>query len=136
MFGPRHRNKTAARAGFTLIEVLVALAVIALALPVVGTLLANNVKGTIKVEQRLKLVAAYRSLEAGLLDRSRLVPGLRNGKIEDVAWSMEIDAVPEDVAGQGEAATWVPRTIVTILRSAAGETMRFETIRLGKRGAQ
>ncbi len=127
-------RKVSASAGFTLIEVLVALAVVAISLPVVGSLLSTNIKGTIKVEQRVKLLAAYRTLESSLLDRSRLSPGPRSGEIDATKWRMEVRELGEDETGMRSAGPWVPLAIGTTLRTASGETFHIETIRLGRRG--
>jgi general secretion pathway protein I len=124
-----------ARAGFTLIEVLVALAVISISLPVVGSLLAANLKGTLTVEHRSRLVAAYRALEASSLDRTGLSPGRRTGELDSIAWSMDVRLLGEDETGARGIGTWVPRAIVTTLRAPSGETLRIETIRLGRGGA-
>jgi general secretion pathway protein I len=130
LFGPRRDGDENARAGFTLIEVLVALAVVAICLPAVGALLATNVRGTIKVEERMQLLAAYRTLEANILDRSRLLPGLQAGQLGTTSWSIEIRLLREDETGIGTG-PWLPRAIVTTLRGRSGETLRIEAIRLG-----
>lgn len=135
MLGPRRLEVVSARAGFTLIEVLVALAVIAISLPVVGSLLATNIKGTIKLEDRAKLLAAYRILEASDLDRTRLSPGRRTGEVDATAWSMEVRRLGEDETGPRGKGPWVPWAIVTTLRSPSGETLRMGTVRLGRGGA-
>jgi len=43
-------------AGFTLIEILVALAVAALALAAIGSLMAGNIRGSGRIEQHIVLV--------------------------------------------------------------------------------
>jgi general secretion pathway protein I len=133
LFGPRHLEATRSRAGFTLIEVLVALAVVAIVLPSIGKLLATNIKGTVKVEQRAKLLSAYRTLETGFLDRSGLLPGMRTGEFGATSWTVEISDLAEDGAAPSPNDIWVPRLIVTNLRSNSGETLRVETIRLARR---
>ncbi len=121
------------RAGFTLIEVLVALTVVAITLPVVGSLMEANVEGTTRVEQRVTLLAAYRSLEANLPDRSHLLPGSSSGQIDGITWSMEVRALGEDETGTRSAGAWVPLAIAITLRAPGRERFRVETLRLGRR---
>lgn len=127
--------KTRARAGFTLIEVLVALAVVAITLPVVGSLVAANVAGTTKVEQRVILLAAYRSLESNLPDRQHLLPGSSSGNIDGIAWSMEVRPLDEAEPESQGAGAWVPMAIDMTLRAPGRQTFHVETIRLGRRGS-
>lgn len=128
-------DESCASAGFTLIEVLVALAVVAIGLPVVGSLLAANIRGTVKVEQRTRLLSTYRGLEASLLERVNLVSGTRSGEVEGTRWTIEVRPMREDEIGPSKPGAFVPRAVVTTLRSPSGETLRVETIRLGQRGS-
>jgi general secretion pathway protein I len=118
-----------------LIEVLVALAVIAISVPAIGSLTAINLKGTIKVEDRAKLLAAYRSLEAGTLDRAALSAGRRSGELGGITWTLDVRPLEEDETGVRTKRTWVPHAIVTTLRARSGETLRMETVRLGRGSA-
>ena len=55
-----------ASAGFTLIEALVALAVAAVCLTAIGSLMAGNIRGSGRIEQHLGLVETLRAVETGL----------------------------------------------------------------------
>ena len=62
-------------AGFTLIEVVVTLAVIAAILLSIGSLVSVAVRGTHALDDHLVLVETARAIEAGLPDRDSLTVG-------------------------------------------------------------
>src|SRR5262245_14642763 len=61
--------------GFTLIEVLVALAVVAASLAAIGSLIATSVRGAHAVEQHVALVERTRAIMAALPRRNELSTG-------------------------------------------------------------
>lgn len=119
-------------AGFTLIEVLIALAVSAVALAAIGGLMAANIRGTHKVNQHLGLVQALWALESELENRATLVPGVRSGEREGVFWSIEV--VPYLAGGtkEGRPPRFLPQLVRIRLRSVSGDVLETETIRLTK----
>jgi general secretion pathway protein I len=75
--------------GFTLIEVLVALAVVAVSLTAIGSLVATNARGTRALDQRLALVEATRAIVTGLPDREKIVPGDLSGEYNYHRWQVD-----------------------------------------------
>ena len=67
-------------AGFTLIEALVALAIVAAVLGSIGTVIATTVKATRAIDQRLALAGAAETLLAALPARNLLKPGRQSGE--------------------------------------------------------
>jgi general secretion pathway protein I len=120
-------------AGFTLIEVLVALAVVAVSLAAIGSLMAATVRGTRSIDQHLALVETARAVEAGLPDRGDLAVGSLTGDMGGYRW--RVDVVPF-VAGFVDArvpSPWVPQTVVITVQSPAGPVLRVDTVRLRRR---
>ena len=148
-----------ARAGFTLIEALVALAVAAVSLAAIGLLMAGNIRGSGRIEQHLGLVETLRAVEAGLPDRASLSAGTLSGEMHGQAWSVAIapfnleeprvlETKTVVVEGQSQpvavlelpgdpnpraAHFWIPQTIVIKVQSPSGAVLQLETIRLAKR---
>lgn len=135
MFQARHLEVLRASSGFFLIEVLVALAVIAISLPVIGSLLATDIRGSLKVEQNVGLLAAFRTIEANLLERVNLLPGERAGESDGFRWSIIVEPWREDETGARKRGVWVPQAITATVRAPSGETIEIETVRLRKRTA-
>jgi len=120
-------------AGFTIIEVLVALAVVAASLAAIGSLIATTVRGTRSLEQHLALVETARAIETGMPKREQLTVGNLSGEISGHRW--RIDVLPFSVGGIGatEESPWVPRTIVIRVQSPTGAVLQLNTVRLQRR---
>ena len=71
--------------GFTLIEALVALAIIAAVLSSIGAVIGVTVKGTRAIDQRLALTGAAETVFAALPDRKALKPGRQSATVSR-AW--------------------------------------------------
>lgn len=127
----------AACAGFTLIEALVALAVVASCLTAIASLTAANLRVVAKSDQRAGLVAALRSVETGLPDRIDLKPGRILGEKLGQEWSVEIRPFEEAAAANPRAAAlWTPEAIALTARSPSGAILTIDTIRLQRRSEQ
>src|SRR5580704_1312464 len=79
-------------AGFTLIEVLVSIAVLAVVLGAIGAVVGTTVRGIRSVDRRLPLLETAQGLVASLPDRNTLQPGTQTGGSGDYRW--RIDVVP------------------------------------------
>jgi general secretion pathway protein I len=123
-------NERRADAGFTMIEALVALAVIAVALTAIGSLMAANVRSTRAVEQRLSLLETARALIAALPDRDQLAPGDSRGEIADERWRIDVLPFAADFVDPSQATPWVPQAVVLRVESPTGEILRVDTVRL------
>jgi general secretion pathway protein I len=139
-----------ARAGFTIIEALVALAVVAICLSAIGTLIAKNIHALGKINQHLELVEVLREVETALPDRAALSTGSLSGEIAEHAWS--VDVRPFSVASFSAAPTepanpsrpldptpkhappqWTPQIIVIKVEASSGSYVELETLRLAAR---
>ena len=76
-------------AGFTLIEVLVALSIVAISLsPIVG-LIAATVRGTRSIERHLAQLEIARTVTTALPNRDQLVVGSLSGEIAAQRWRVD-----------------------------------------------
>lgn len=120
-------------AGFTLIEALVALAVVATALSAIGMVIATTVRGIRAIERRLILIETTRAIVAALPDRDQLAFGSFSGRRAEQDW--RIDVTPFFAAnGEDQRLTkWVPQAITVTVRSPEGAVMQVNTVRLYQR---
>ena len=124
----RRLERRASTGGFTIIEVLVALAVVAASLAAIGALIASTARGTRSIEQHVGLVETARAIEAMTSDR-RLAAGEQTGEGGGYAWQMQV--APFGQARGGEA--WQPQHVVIAVRAPSGAVLRLDTVRLQRR---
>jgi general secretion pathway protein I len=129
-------------AGFTLIEVLVAIAVLAVVLGAIGGVVGNTVRTIHSVDRRLPLLETAQGLIASLPTRDALQPGTQSGTSGDFRW--RIDAVllnsnvPDNAAavlstaatGAAPKVSWVPLAITVRVQGGEGPPVRLDTVRL------
>jgi general secretion pathway protein I len=129
------RRSCSDAAGFTLIEALVALAIIAVVLGTIGSVIATTAKGTRSIDQRLALSGTAETLLADLPARGLLKPGRQSGELAGSRW--RIDVTPMTVAG-GNPATdrFVPMAVNLRLQRADGAAIQITTVKLVPRASQ
>ncbi|MBR0953414.1 PulJ/GspJ family protein [Bradyrhizobium canariense] len=129
------RRRCSDAAGFTLIEALVALAIIAVVLGTIGSVIATTVKGTRAIDQHLALSGTAETLLADLPARSLLRPGRQSGELAGSRW--RVDVAPMNVAG-GNPATdrFVPLAVNLRLQRADGSAIQITTVKLVPRTSQ
>ncbi|MGY3513202.1 PulJ/GspJ family protein [Bradyrhizobium lupini] len=129
------RRSCSDAAGFTLIEALVALAIIAVVLGTIGSVIATTVKGTRAIDQHLALSGTAETLLADLPARSLLKPSRQSGELAGSRW--RVDVAPMNVAG-GNPATgrFVPLAVNLRLQRADGSAIQITTVKLVPRTSQ
>ena len=121
-------------AGFTLVEALAALAVLAAGLAAIGELGASSLRANRQAQQHIAQIAVTRQIIAGMPNRNALAFGRMTGLLRDHQW--RIDAVPVSTAFAGSSESWKPQGIVLLVKSPAGSTIEVDTIRLRKESKQ
>jgi general secretion pathway protein I len=117
-------------AGFTLIESLVALAIVAVALTAIGMLVAANIRATRSLEQRLQLIETARAILSALPDRDQLAMGDTRGEIAGQRWRLDVMAFSGSFVDQSVASPWIPQAVVLRVEAPTGEILRVDTVRL------
>jgi general secretion pathway protein I len=117
-----------ATAGFSLIEVLVALAIIAMSMASIGGLMATTARGVGSVENHLTRLAAARELFAALPDRDRLVLSTSSGTLAEQRWRLDVTPFQ-----QGVSTDWLPQAVVLTVQSSTGAQIQISTVRLQRR---
>jgi general secretion pathway protein I len=122
-----------AAGGFTLIEVLVALAVIAILLASIGSLIAGSVRGVRSLDQHFALVEIARAIETGLPNRNELKVGRFSGEVSGHRWNVDVLPFIANNVDPRLPTPWVPQAVVISVQSPDGPILRVNTVRLRRR---
>lgn len=120
--------------GFTLIEVVVTLAVIAAILLSVGSLVGAAVRGTRALDDHLVLVETARAIEAGLPDRDTLAVGTLSGESDGQRWRVDVRPYPGRLDAQTPT-PWMPLIAAITVQTPSGTSLTVTTVRLGRKPA-
>jgi general secretion pathway protein I len=124
-------------AGFTIIEVLIALAVVAAGIVAIGSVMSTNVRGVRSMEQHVLLKqAAQAALAVSIPRRAELAPGTLSGQTGDYHWQVEIGPLSGDLAVSSGDAAWIPELVSVNVRSPGGAVVELHTVRLMHRPRQ
>src|SRR6202035_5170420 len=106
--------------GFTLIEVLVSIAVLAVVLGAIGAVVGNTVRAIRSVDRRLPLLETAQSLIAALPARDALQPGTQTGTTGEYRWRIDAVLLIPNVPDDAKAAQWMPLAITVRVQGAEG----------------
>jgi general secretion pathway protein I len=122
-----------AAGGFTLIEVLVALAVIAILLASIGSLIAGSVRGVRSLDQHFALVEVARAIETGLPNRDELKVGRLSGEVGGHRWNVDVTPFIANIVDPRLPTPWIPQALVITVQSPEGPILQVNTVRLRRR---
>jgi len=122
--------------GFTLIEVVVALALIAVALTAIGSLIATTIRGTRSLDQHLSLAETARAIEAAMPNRDQLPQGNMSGEMAGHRWRIDVLPFRASFVDPRLPSPWVPQTVVITVRAPDGPVLQINTVRLQRRVEQ
>ena len=118
-------------AGFTIIEVLVALAIVAVSIVAIGSVMSTNVRGVRSLEQHVTLMQAVRSvMTAELPPRAELGFGTLSGRTSGHQWKIDVGPMGEEWDAAGADVAWIPALVRIQVRSPSGAVTDLKTVRL------
>jgi len=131
---PRRASRSGGHgvAGFTLIEVLVALAVVSISVVAIGSLMATTVRAMRSIDQRFAMVETARAVETGLPDRDALTASL-SGDLAGHRWRVDVAPFIADFVDPRLPNRWEPQTVVIRVQSPGGAILQLNTVRLRRR---
>src|ERR1700716_3226398 len=119
--------------GFTLIEALVALALVAVLLTAVGSLVASAANGTRTLEQHLALVETARMIASVIPGRGELSSGDLGGEMLGYRWRADVSPFFGGGSAPVPNSPWIPQSVLLQVRSPSGAILAIETVRLRER---
>jgi general secretion pathway protein I len=119
--------------GFTLIEVLIALAIVSICLVSIGSVMGTTVRGARVLERHVALIETARAIETGLPDRSELVPGHLSGDFSGYRWHVDVSPFIVGSIDSRPRSRWVPQALTITVTSPSGASVKIDTVRLRRR---
>ena len=117
-------------AGFTIIEVLVALAIVAVSIVAIGSVMSTNARGVRSLEQHVTLMQTVRSVMAtDLPSHAKIGFGTWSGRTNDHQWKIDVSPMGEEWSAPSDDAA-VPALVRIQVRSPSGAVMDVRTVRL------
>jgi general secretion pathway protein I len=117
--------------GYLVLEVLVALAVFAVSIVAIGSVMSTNARGVQALERHVALMqTAQMVLATAIPPRKEIAPGVRSGQILDFRWQADIGPVAGGWTVDNADVAWIPQLVKIRVRSPSGATVDLETVRL------
>jgi general secretion pathway protein I len=125
------------QAGFTLIEVLIALALVAVSLVAIGSLMATNARGVRSLEHHVALTQVARTVMAmNIPPHARLRPGTSAGQTDNYHWTVDVTPLGGDWTVPDADVPWVPELVRVRVKSPTGAVSDIRTVRLIPRSSE
>jgi len=124
-------------AGFTIIEVLIALAIVVIGVIGIGAVMSTNARGVRTLENHVALMqTAQTVLATEVPPRKELRPGVLTGQLHAFRWQIDIGPVGGDWIVDKADVAWMPELVKVRVRAASGAAVELETVRLMQRPRQ
>jgi len=118
-------------AGFTILEVLIALAVVAVSIVAIGSVMSTNVRGVRSLEQHVTLIQTVRSVMATeVSSHAKLGFGTWSGGTSDHQWRIDVSSMGSEWGAPSKDADWIPALVRVQVRSPSGAVTDLKTVRL------
>ena len=126
------RDDSKRQAGFTLLEALVALALILAFAAVLGPHLSQARRIMDHAEGRVAAQVLLRSLLDAPFDRSGLANAVRKGEASGLRWRIVAEPVLAAAPGAPDQPRWLPYRVTASVAWSFDQVITAETIRLGR----
>lgn len=131
----RIASRRSAEDGFTMIEAVVALALVTILLASIGSLVAVNARGAQSLERHVALMQSARLIASALPHGGEPLSSDLAGEVSGYRWQMRVSPFSGGGAAIAES-RFVPRRIELRVQSPSGAIASFETVRLQHQGSR
>ena len=125
-----------ANAGFTLVEALAALAVMAVSMSAIAALSNSSLRSGLYVERHLAEIETARKVITAMPARKDLPMGTLTGALDSHQWRIDAALFPNALAPANAGLQWEPQQIALHVLSPTGASIEIDTIRLRRRAGR
>jgi general secretion pathway protein I len=130
-----NRRRRASGRGFTLIEILIAFAILAVALAGLLRAFSGGLQATTRAERYGEAVLLARSVLERVGSEIAIQPGEQSGRGEDgAAWSVRMRPLEVPGEGNGQASPYVPYEVAVTVVVPRQQPITLTTLRLVAQG--
>lgn len=129
----RQARSDDSRGGFTLIEAVVALALMAVMLAAIGSLIGSATNGARTLEGHVALVETARLVMTSIPRRLPAGDDDLTGEEAGYRWQVHRSPLADD--DDASHSPWIPENVAVRVRSPSGAIFTLETVRLVPRGS-
>ena len=123
--------------GFTIIEALIALAIVAVSVAAIGSVMSTNARGVQSLEKHVALMqTAQMVMATAIPQRAKLAPGVLSGQLRDYRWQVDVGPLSGSWVVPDADVAWVPELVKVRVRAPGGGAIDLETVRLMARPRQ
>jgi general secretion pathway protein I len=119
--------------GFTLIEAVVALALVAVVLAAIGAMVSANLRGVRGLEEHAALMQAARLIAAELPRKGEPLPDVVEGDMSGYRWQLRLSPFFDTDQVAQDDSRFIPERLELQVRSPSGAMVSLETVRLQNR---
>ncbi|ABD88550.1 prepilin-type N-terminal cleavage/methylation domain-containing protein [Rhodopseudomonas palustris] len=127
----RIRSEQRGEDGFTMIEAVVALALVAVVLAAIGSLVATNARGVRNLEQHVTLAQIARMVANTIPRYGDALPDELAGETSGYRWQMRASPLLDAAAVPGSR--FIAQRVELRVKSPSGAMVSLETVRLQNR---
>lgn len=110
---------------------LIALAIVAVSIVAIGSVMSTNVRGVRSLEQHVTMMQAVRTIAATEVpSREKIGFGTWSGRTNDHQWRIDVTPMGEEWAAAGSDVPWIPALVKIQVRSPSGAVTDLKTVRL------
>jgi general secretion pathway protein I len=117
-------------AGFTLLEALIAIVILALSLSALLQLYSTGLRGVANIDDHLRARLLAQSVMAEMSHDRRLRPGRLQGRLDKFAWTLSITPFDEGQSAPQQPGPWTLHRLALTVTWPQGRRMELQTLRL------
>jgi general secretion pathway protein I len=117
-------------AGFTLLEALIAIVILALSLSALMQLYGTGLRGVARIDEHLRARLLAQSVMAELSHDRRLRPGSRQGRLDQFVWTLSVTRFDDGAPASQQPGPWALHRLALTVSWPQGRRIELQTLRM------